>query len=673
MDSAEPTARTGACLPEGVARALGVPEGTRLETRPEFEAPSPVTLIRPDGSSRVFLAVEISREGSASRGLALLRILPLDLGSAPAESGAARPARWRQEWADLTALSRPEAGIPTLFTGGIRPPRHAPMLPPLFFCRVRHVWIAAVCPGCRGAVEGDHGAGERCPSCGSPASAGSLSRPEGTPSLRALWERVQGGATGDGLDPACVSCDRRAGCFPVSGPSEEPGTAGDVLQPISRVAWGGALLEPFHLPFTSWCALAAGAPWVTVREGLPSFPPAILEDLDARMLHERAFLQVASAPGPFGLESLLLRLETLRQLLEGVRMVSLGLAHPHLGLAPETVWVRIERPGSLRTALWSARLVFLDPAPAGGGDRVAGRPPFLVPPGCEVGDEWFEGMCIPRAAGTASAETGQIGIDFLPNAPLAKPPVRGDAVRLGVPSARSGVTGRVFAGTVEIGFPEVCRILVSDPALSPEEIRGVLTGAAVKLQLKRDHSLVDDLYAAGTMFLSLLLREAGDLEEAARFRDALAPRLRGAGGSDGGMTESLRAVESSGVFAVQGGSNPLESASGEKGVGAVLDRALVARAVALGMRMCAAIPGGYPCQAHEPAGPAEKERAYDGLLDALTALSREVRERLFATAVTDDAALAALGTYVVEWLQPAASHPSDGAKPPGGGSRRETR
>jgi hypothetical protein len=91
------------------------------------------------------------------------------------------------------------------------------------------------------------------------------------------------------------------------------------------------------------------------------------------------------------------------------------------------------------------------------------------------------------------------------------------------------------------------------------------------------------------------------------------------------------------------------------------------------MRLCAAIPGGYPCQAHEPAGPAEKERAYDGLLDALTVFSREVRERLFATAVTDNAALAALGTYVVECFQPAAPRSSGGSKPPGGGSRQETR
>ena len=68
----------------------------------------------------------------------------------------------------------------------------------------------------------------------------------------------------------------------------------------------------------------------------------------------------------------------------------------------------------------------------------------------------------------------------------------------------------------KIGFPEVCRVLVSDPVLSAEEIRGLLSGAAAKLKLRRDHSLVDDLYAAGTLFLSCLLVEPGDVAEAAR-------------------------------------------------------------------------------------------------------------------------------------------------------------
>jgi hypothetical protein len=83
----------------------------------------------------------------------------------------------------------------------------------------------------------------------------------------------------------------------------------------------------------------------------------------------------------------------------------------------------------------------------------------------------------------------------------------------------------------------------------------------------------------------------------------------------------------------------------------MLDRALTARAVALAMRLCAAVPGGFPCQAHEPVGPAERERAYLGLLSDLTAFSRDVRERLLATAATGDTALAALGAFAVERLK----------------------
>jgi hypothetical protein len=476
------------------------------------------------------------------------------------------------------------------------------------------------------------------------------------PPLRALWDRVNGKGTGDELDPACVSCDRRTACFPSSGPAEGPGTAVEALQPISSSPWGGILLEPFHVPFDAWCRLASGASWMDVRPSLSGVPTAILEEADARLRDERPFLQLEASREPFGLESLLLRLETLRQLLEGLRALAAGVGHPHLGLAPRTLWIRLEEPGSLRTALWGARVSFLDTSPGwapdrGGGEAPSLRPPFLVPPGCERGDESFEGLCIARASGAVAPDKGAIGIDFLPNAPLGRPPAKGDAVLLGVPGPRSGDVERVLSARVEIGFPEVCRIMVSDPVLTPDEIRGLLTGAAVQLRLRRDHSLVDDLFAAGTLFLSSLLRTPGDAAEAARFRDALAPRLQGAGGADGGATETLRAVMSSGLFPVQDGSNPEESSAASRGVPAMLDRALTARAVALGMRLCAAVPGGFPCQAHEPVGSAERDRAYEGLLSALTAFSREVRERLLATAATGDAALAALGAYAVERLK----------------------
>jgi len=284
-----------------------------------------------------------------------------------------------------------------------------------------------------------------------------------------------------------------------------------------------------------------------------------------------------------------------------------------------------------------------------------------------------EGLSIARAAAAGAADPGSVGIDFLPHSPLARPPTKGDAVILRVRGPRAGERERSLAARVEIGFPEVCRVQVSDPSLPPDEIRGLLTGTSVTLRLERDHSLVDDLYAAGTLFLSSLLTRAGDASEAASFRDSLAPRLKGAGGADGGETEALRALVSSAQFPVQGAPNPLESGPAPKGGPATLDRGLTARAVALGMRLCAAVPGGYPGQGHEPVGRSERERGYEGLLSLLTALSREVRERFLATAETGDASLAALGAYVLERLKaPQARKPGGGRGPatPGG---RESR
>ncbi len=655
MSPAEPGARGRARVQEVLARALGALDGVLLETPVGQESTDDAQVLRPDDGPRLLVPVEVSKRGGR-RSLALLRVLPLAMpGATSPPKGGAAPGRWRQEWEDLTSPARGDAGVPNPHPAGVALPRHAPVLPPLFYCRAKNVWIAAVCPGCGGPGDGAS-TENRCASCGSPASAASGGSPAALPPLRALWDRVNGKGTGDELDPACVSCDRRTACFPSSGPPEGPGAAVDALQAISSSPWGGVLLEPFHLPFDAWCRLASGTSWMEVRPSLSGVPASILEEADARLREERPFLQPEASREPFGLESLLLRLETLRQLLEGLRALAVEAGHPHLGLAPGTVWVRLEEPGSLRTALWGARLSFVDTSPGwaperGGGKAPSLRPPFLVPPGCERGDESFEGLCIARASGGVVADKGAIGIDFLPNAPLARPPAKGDAVLLGVPGPKSGDVERVLSARVEIGFPEVCRILVSDPALTSDEIRGLLTGAAVKLWLRRDHSLVDDLFAAGTLFLSSLLRAPGDAAEAARFRDALAPRLLGAGGADGGATEALRAVTSSGLFPVHDMSSPAGSSPASRGVTAMLDRALTARAVALGMRLCAAVPGGFPCQAHEPVGPAERERAYLGLLSDLTAFSRDVRERLLATAATGDTALAALGAFAVERLK----------------------
>ena len=197
MESAERAARSGARLPDALARGLGALEGTRLETRIEPGASPDVALVRPDSSPRVLVPVVVSRDGREGRSTALLRVLPLALGGGESQDpGGAPLGRWRQEWEDLTSPAPGEAAIPGLHGKGVAPTLRAPVLPPTFYCRARQVWIVAICPGC-GGPEGGGVTEERCSSCGSRAPHGVGGRTSGVPPLHALWERAHGkGALG---------------------------------------------------------------------------------------------------------------------------------------------------------------------------------------------------------------------------------------------------------------------------------------------------------------------------------------------------------------------------------------------------------------------------------------------------------------------------------------------
>jgi hypothetical protein len=666
MTAETPSLAPGAELPAWICRALGLPEGVRLEL-PRQSVPAGVLVIRPDRSDRVFLPLDAVDGRTAGRSPVFLRILPLGLAEATTRRGVAL-GRWRREWIDLTSPARPEEGLLRSLSSSIRPSGRPPVLPPLYLCKEKQAFVAAVCLGCHGPSDASSTSSEgACPACGSAGRRETTREIEPDSAADTLWARARrtGTRTGEAadlLDPYCASCERREICFPDGGPSREPGTAMDLLIPISESPWGGIVVEPFHLPFWTWSRLAGGAPWARVRETLRDHPPSVLQAADARIAFDRTTLYERAAGSAHGLETLLIRLAVLHQVLSGLAGISSRLGHPHLGLTGEGIWIRLEPAQGLRTALWSARAVLLDPAPAwfaeGGDDGIGeyvfatDRDPHLTPPGCERHDDWAEGLCIPRAA-TASPGGG-IRVNFLPNAQFSRSPSRGDAVVLAFPAEpTSGVERRVRA-IVEVALPDFCNVVVADPSVPEEEVRSWMAGprgAAARLKVLRDHSLVDDLFASGTLWIASLMRLPGELRDAARFRDDLAPRLRGLRGDAAITAETERAMRESGLFPVSGegdraGSGP-ESDDGL----VLLDPVLLARAVALGMRLCGATPGGYPFQDHEPVGPEERALAHETVLAEVVGLSREIREHLLGGNRPHDEIVGALVEYLGDRLR----------------------
>jgi hypothetical protein len=171
----------------------------------------------------------------------------------------------------------------------------------------------------------------------------------------------------------------------------------------------------------------------------------------------------------------------------------------------------------------------------------------------------------------------------------------------------------------------------------------------MRLKVARDHSLVDDLFSAGTLWIASLLRDPRDMEAAARVRDELSALLKeGGGDAEAAIREKLAEEEMSGLFAVQATRDAVKSAPNSRQSAALIDKKLMARAIALGLRLCGAVSGGYPGQNHEPASVEERGRAYDMLLSMVVELSRQVRESMLGSALREDAILSALGSYVRE-------------------------
>lgn len=594
-------------------------EGIELTTHDVTDAGPRVVRLGEPGARAAFLPVEVA-EGDAAPRAAFLRMQPL-AGVAEAEAWE-REHRWlRRTLAPLAASLRPLTGL----DGGAPEPS---VFPPVYYCRETRGWIGAVCPECDGAGDGP----DRCPQCGTRRPAGA-----GPPAPATPLERVARRAGERGKKPAgtkggkrrswlpCAACPHLAECFPAEGPSD---LARKRLASVSEVPAGAILVEPFDLPLRAWLRLASGERWSGVRASLADWPASHLARLDAALGHSRPTLLGPETGPPFALETLLLRLDFLRQTLEGLRALAHGPGQPHLGLAPDAIAVGLGSPGVMSPLLWTTRVRYLDVSRArvdAGGEAVPppDRPPSLVPPECQASAS-TPGRCHPRGGPPDFSAGKPWDFHFLPQHPNADAPSKGTRIRFAADDGSGRPTGPAVEGHVSFGFRDVWTVAVDEPGRFEPALREILARdegrPLVVVRPVLDHALADDLYAAGTLWLASLLVDPGALELAAQLRD----RLREAGTAD--PPRYLEAVRNVGFLWYQSAGGAPERRLPED----VLETALE-----IGNRLCGGVPGDWPGQGHQPAEPETRAAALAGLTREVEGFARAVRYRLFGFSPED--------------------------------------
>lgn len=381
------------------------------------------------------------------------------------------------------------------------PPVVPEVLPPLFYCRHKTLWIAVRCPsGASG--EGD---GETCAGCGKSRAEGCAV--EGP--LHALWQAVQEGArahaqapAGSQTDeaafppPACLSCERRTQCYPASGSPTAPAGALDALIQVQPRPWIGLVVRP-------------------VEGSLPEWVDALREATTAndRLVYPE-FLARASA------EDLWLRLEFFHRLLSSVQQLSRRSERPHGALGPEQIRLRhTDADAGPVPSSWKASPVLLDVAPGVEvGERVL--PEQLRPKRTAAGArEPFGGVLTPL--GETAEHDGRRGAKFLFLLDGEQPfredtpagtPLRASTLRDDAPVELDGV--------LESGDHDVLRVTLFPGAVDPDDFAAI--GADVTLRIVEDGGVQDpDLFALGTLWIGLMRRGAFDVRAAAVLRDRL--------------------------------------------------------------------------------------------------------------------------------------------------------
>ncbi len=502
----------------------------------------------------------------------------------------------RQEVLDLSSDSLPVAGTTRPATEYMAKGRAPEVLPPLYYCRQKSVWISAVCPDCSGKPgDLEEGSPGRCEICGSayPATGEPVASTVSSP-MEALWTGVQnslepgakpGRDAGDGDCiplPYCLECERKRTCFAPSGSRVEPRGALDALIPLMGTPWVGTLVARFDIPLQAWLKLAEDP--VTDRSAAGGGHKGRLVPAE--------FQERAQA------ESLLLRLEALRQIVTGIRGIHAGLQHPHLDIRPESIWVGRREQHSLAPSMWSPDVQLVDLAPGRGISgkyaRPADLPPELIPTKSANGEESIPGLLIPR--GETVEEEGHVGVKFLflPQGECEAPP--GENEPVSVAMVQDETESRPFDGRVEVNLKDVYRLVIYPGDIPAEnlgeELKGLGSQAVLRKAAAGGAELIDpDLFAAGTIWLSMLRWDTQHLERAAKLRETMMQALETEDALRGEHSVAERicltaARKSDDLFRLQ-------YASAGSGGSASMGARLMGNCLWLGLRMCGALPEVY--------------------------------------------------------------------------------
>jgi hypothetical protein len=372
--------------------------------------------------------------------------------------------------------------------------------------------------------------------------------------------------------------------------------------------------------------LASGEPWRAVRSSLAAWPPSLLTELDRLFRGARSTILGPEHGALFALETLLLRLEWLRQTLVTLRELWNGPRCPHLGIGPDVIAVAVGAPSVWGAPLWTSRVTFLTPGAArasadGSLEPLPGRSTAMIPPECRGGAAWVRGRCLPRGTAKTLTSAKTWEFHFLPSESAAQSPAKGAAVRFALDDGGQP-SGAAVEGRIDVAFRDVWVVTVGDPRSNEATLRGMLERddgrPSIVMQAISDHGLADDLYAVGSLWFSSLVAEPGSVPAGVRLREALRTAPAEASRFD--------AAEASGAcYYVTRESAPERRLPVE----------LIDGALDLGNRLCGGVAGAYPGQGHEPVAADLRVKVYDGFLDEVAALASDARQRLFGSSPAD--------------------------------------
>ena len=583
-------AASRASLGGWLRRGFQLPAGVDVEAA-DIAAVAPSVIGADAKKATWYLPVRIVSAGGAARE-ALLRGVRLE-GAAGASPEALD--RWGLEHAMIAAIGRPVPGFPRTVDGMAS--AASVVLPPFYYCTEKRVFV--------------------------PAPELAAADPQ-----ESLWRAARKGeaAGPDVAEIACLTCGEREKCFPASGPSRDPGTAGTRLVAISDRPWGGLLVEPFHLPFQAWLRLASGEPWRAVRSLLAAWPPSLLGELDRVFSGARTTILGPEHGGSFALETFLLRLEWLRQTLVTLRALADGPRRPHLGIGPDGLAVAVGAPSVWGAPLWTSRVMFLTTGAAratadGSFEPLPGRSAAMVPAECRGGAAWVRGRCLPRGTAMTLSSAKTWEFKFLLSESAVQSPAKGTAVRFAVDDAGEP-SGPTVDGRIDVALSDVWVVSVVEPLRAEATIREMLKRddgrPSIVMLAVSDHGLADDLYAVGSLWLSSLVAEPGSVPAGVRLREALRVAPADASRPD--------AAEASG---------PCYYVTQESAPERRLPVELIDGALDLGNRLCGGVAGAYPGQGHEPVAADKRAKVYDGFLAEVAALASDARHRLFGYSPED--------------------------------------